>query len=101
MKVKNTNAHRAADKEYYFATYVKSDAKEGEDDVVQLLLTDKEFERAAKRAEKNTEDLPKHFAIIQGTNEPVKKTEVQEVTPPSFFDWLFDFSYGREDGHTK
>ena len=30
---------------------------------VMLLLTDKELERASKRAEKNKEDLPKHFAI--------------------------------------
>ena len=57
MKVENKNAHRAADKEYYFATYVKSDAGPGDDDVIQLLLTDKELERAAKRAEKNKEDL--------------------------------------------
>ena len=41
MKVKNTNAHRAADREYFFATYVKSEAGAGEDDVVMILLTDK------------------------------------------------------------
>jgi hypothetical protein len=68
MKVENKNAHRAADKEYFFATHVR-DGDGGGDDVVMLLLTDKELERASKRAEKNKEDLPKHFAIIQGKNE--------------------------------
>ena len=78
MKVKNTNAHRAADKEYFFATHVKSDAKPGEDDVVMLLLTDKELERASKRAEKNKEDLPEYFAIIQGSVEPTAMNFVKE-----------------------
>ncbi len=68
MKVENKNAHRAADKHYFFATHVRDGDGSG-DDVVMLLLTDKELERAAKRAEKNKEDLPKHFAIIQGKNE--------------------------------
>ena len=54
--LKNKNAHRAADKEYFFATHV-SDGDGSGDDVVMLLLTDKELERAAKRAEKNKEDL--------------------------------------------
>ena len=93
MKVENKNAHRAADKEYFFATYVKSDAGPGEDDVIQLLLTDKELERAAKRAEKNKEDLPKHFAIIQGRNEEEKilldDTNVaQPKKSGGFFGWL-------------
>jgi len=86
MKVNNKNAHRAADKEYYFTAYVKSDAKEGEDDVVMLLLTDKEFERAAKRAEKNQEDLPKYFAIVQGSNCPIEKEEPK--SSGGFFSWL-------------
>ena len=47
MKVENKNAHRAADKEYFFATHV-SDGDGSGDDVVMLLLTDKELERAAK-----------------------------------------------------
>ena len=93
MKVENKNAHRAADKEYFFATYVKSDAGPGEDDVIQLLLTDKELERAAKRAEKNKEDLPKHFAIVQGRNEedaiPLDDKDVaQPKKTGGFFSWL-------------
>ena len=93
MKVENKNAHRAADKEYYFATYVKSDAGPGEDDVIQLLLTDKELERAAKRAEKNKEDLPKYFAIVQGSNEePAVLLDDKDVAEPKksigFFGWL-------------
>ena len=93
MKVENKNAHRAADKEYFFATYVKSDAGPGEDDVIQLLLTDKELERAAKRAEKNKEDLPKYFAIVQGSNEePAVLLDDKDVAEPKkstgFFGWL-------------
>ena len=77
MKVENKNAHRAADKEYFFATYVKSD----------------ELERAAKRAEKNKEDLPKYFAIVQGSNEePVTLLDDTNVAQPKksggFFSWL-------------
>ena len=67
MKVENKNAHRAADKHYYFATHVMEGDGTG-DEVMMLLLTDKELERAAKRAEKNPEDLPEHFAIVQGKN---------------------------------
>ena len=73
MKVENKNAHRAADKEYFFATHIR-DGDGGGDDVVMLLLTAKELERASKRAEKNKEDLPEHFAIIQGSNSPIEKT---------------------------
>ena len=51
MKVENKNAHRAADKHYFFATHVRDGDGSG-DDVVMLLLTDKELERASKRAEK-------------------------------------------------
>ena len=78
MKVENKNAHRAADKHYFFATHVRDGDGSG-DDVVMLLLTDKELERASKRAEKNKEDLPKHFAIIQGSNEEKSS---------GFFGWL-------------
>ena len=79
--------------EYFFATYVKSDAGPGEDDVIQLLLTDKELERAAKRAEKNKEDLPKHFAIVQGRNEEDTillddKDVAQPKKSGGFFGWL-------------
>ena len=74
MKVENKNAHRAADKHYFFATHVRDGDGSG-DDVVMLLLTDKELERASKRAEKNKEDLPKHFAIIQGKNEELENDD--------------------------
>ena len=73
MKVENKNAHLAADKHYFFATHVRDGDGSG-DDVVMLLLTDKELERAAKRAEKNKEDLPEHFAIIQGSSCSKEKT---------------------------
>ena len=46
MKVENKNAHRAADK-HYFATHVRDGDGSG-DDVVMLLLLDKELERASK-----------------------------------------------------
>ena len=52
MKVENKDAHRAADKHYFFATHVRDGDGSG-DDVVMLLLTEKELERAAKRARKN------------------------------------------------
>ena len=67
-----------------------------------LLLTDKELERAAKRAEKNKEDLPEHFAIIQGSSCSKEKTcckqddrvmlDDSEAAQPKksggFFSWL-------------
>ena len=101
MKVENKNAHRAADKHYYFATHVMEGDGTG-DDVMMLLLTDKELERAAKRAEKNKEDLPKHFAIIQGSSCSKEKTcckqddsvmlDDSEAAQPKksggFFSWL-------------
>ena len=67
------------------------------DDVVMLLLTDKELERAAKRADKNKEDLPKYFAIVQGSTEPIVKEEptclddkdvAKPVQSKGFFGWL-------------
>ena len=67
MKVENKDAHRAANSHYFFATHVRDGDGSG-DDVVMLLLTEKELDRAAKRAEKNPEDLPEHFAIVQGKN---------------------------------
>jgi hypothetical protein len=92
MKVENKNAHRAADKHYFFATHVRDGDGSG-DDVVMLLLTDKELERAAKRATKNKEDLPKHFAIIQGKTEDetilLDDTDVAEPKKSTgLFGWL-------------
>ena len=103
MKVENKNAHRAADKEYFFATHVRDGDGSG-DDVVMLLLTDKELERASKRAEKNKEALPEHFAIVQGSSKPIEKTccnqddatclddtdvaQPKEEKSSGFFGWL-------------
>ena len=93
MKVENKNAHRAANSHYLFATHVRDGDGSG-DDVVMLLLTEKELERAAKRAEKNPEDLPKHFAIIQGRSEEetilLDDTDVVEPKKSGgFLSWFF------------
>ena len=96
MKVENKDAHRAANSHYFFATHVRDGDGSG-DDVVMLLLTEKELERAAKRAEKNPEDLPEHFAIIQGTSSPAEEEAVvlddTDVAEPKksggFFSWFF------------
>ena len=104
MKVENKNAHRAANSHYLFATHVRDGDGSG-DDVVMLLLTEKELERAAKRAEKNPEDLPEHFAIVQGKNceekTCCKKNETAllddtDVAQPKksggFLSWFFESS---------
>ena len=93
MKVENKDAHRAANSHYFFATHVRDGDGSG-DDVVMLLLTDKELERAAKRATKNKEDLPKHFAIIQGRSEEetilLDDTDVVEPKKSGgFLSWFF------------
>jgi len=59
MAEKNINKQGNESSEYYFAAYI--DNKTGE--VTGLLLTRREFERAAKRAEHNPEDLYKNFII--------------------------------------
>ena len=92
MKVENKDAHRAANSHYFFATHVRDGDGSG-DDVVMLLLTEKELERAAKRAEKNKEELPKHFAILQGRNEEDTillddKDVAQPKKSGGFFSWL-------------
>ena len=66
MKVENKNAHRAANKHYYFATHVRDGDGSGKSDVVLILLTEKEHLRAEERAKKNPEDLPENYAIVQG-----------------------------------
>jgi hypothetical protein len=92
MKVENKDAHRAANSHYFFATHVRDGDGSG-DDVVMLLLTEKELERAAKRAEKNPEDLPEHFAIIQGSNEETILLDDTDVAEPKksggFLSWFF------------
>ena len=93
MKVENKDAHRAANSHYFFATHVRDGDGSG-DDVVMLLLTEKELDRAAKRAEKNPEDLPEHFAIIQGSNKEetilLDDTDVAEPKKSGgFLSWFF------------
>ena len=105
MKVENKDAHRAANSHYFFATHVRDGDGSG-DDVVLMLLTEKELERAAKRAEKNPEDLPENYAIIQGgllaTKNQLGKTDCCQNSPTilddsdvaqpkksgGFFSWL-------------
>ena len=79
MKVENKDAHRAANSHYFFATHVRDGDGSG-DDVVMLLLTEKALERAAKRAEKYPEDLPEHFAIVQGKT--AKRKHAVKTLPP-------------------
>jgi hypothetical protein len=47
--------------EYYFCTHVDTAGYRYE-----LLLTKKEFDAATKRAEKNPEDVPTHYIVLQG-----------------------------------
>ena len=106
MKVENKNAHRAANKHYYFATHVRDGDGSGKGDVVLMLLTEKELLRAEERAKKNPEDLPKNYAIIQGgllaTKDQLGKTNCCKNSPTilddsdvaqpkrsgGFFSWL-------------
>ncbi len=53
QKVFNKNPHWAAMAEY---NHLRVQLPSGEE--VSLLLTDKEFQRATERADKNQEDLP-------------------------------------------
>jgi hypothetical protein len=38
----------------------------------ELLLTKREFDVGVKRAEKNPEDIPEYFIVLQGTKEKPK-----------------------------
>jgi len=55
-KIKNTKRKPNENKDYYFVAHIDNTGE-----VVSLLLTDIEFERAKKRAEKNPEDVPEEF----------------------------------------
>jgi hypothetical protein len=48
--------------EYLLCTHVDSDGYQYE-----LLLTKREFDIGVKRAEKNPEDIPEYFIVLQGT----------------------------------
>jgi hypothetical protein len=58
-KIKNTKRKPTENKDYFFVAHVDPNG-----DVVPLLLTDIEFEKARKRAEKNQEDVPLDFIAI-------------------------------------
>jgi hypothetical protein len=55
-KIKNKNKKPTAACSYYFVAHL-----DPEGEVTPLLLTDVEYEKAKKRAEKNPEDVPEHF----------------------------------------
>ena len=77
MKVENKDAHRAANSHYFFATHVRDGDGSG-DDVVMLLLTEKELERAAKRAEKTQKTCQR---ILQSFKVAMKKKQFFLMTP--------------------
>jgi hypothetical protein len=58
-KIKNTKRKPNEKKYYYFVAHVDSSG-----DVIPLLLTDIEFEKAKIRAEKNKEDIPEDFIVF-------------------------------------
>lgn len=58
-KIKNTNKKPTANDSYYFVGHVDS---EGE--VTPLLLTDREYAIAKKRADMNPEDVPLDFIVF-------------------------------------
>jgi hypothetical protein len=58
---KNKNKKGNESKEYYFCTHVNTAGYQFE-----LLLTEKEFDAAVKRAEMNPEDIPQNYIVLQG-----------------------------------
>ncbi len=60
-KNRNKKNHREAD-EYFLCTHVDSNGYQYE-----LLLTKHEFDVGVKRAEKNPEDIPEYFIVLQGS----------------------------------
>lgn len=67
-KVPNKNPRKGAKDEYYFVFHVEPTG-----DGVCLLLTQKEFDRAAARAAKNPEDIPEHSIALQVRNGKIVK----------------------------
>jgi hypothetical protein len=59
--IENTNKKFNENEKYYFASYINSEGY-----VFELLLTEKEFDKAVKRAEKNPEDIPNEYIVLQG-----------------------------------
>lgn len=58
-KIKNTKRKPTENKDYYFVAHVDPNGN-----VLPLLLTDVEFDKARKRAEKNPEDVPVDFIVF-------------------------------------
>jgi hypothetical protein len=58
-RIKNKNRKPNEDRSYYFVAHVDSSGE-----VTPLLLTDKEFLVAKKRANKNKEDVPIDFIVF-------------------------------------
>jgi len=63
-KIKNTQKKPTANEEYYYVAHIGEGGC-----VTHLMLTEKEFQNAKKRADKNPEDLPRYSIAIQLTNE--------------------------------
>jgi hypothetical protein len=59
--IENSNKKFNENEKYYFASYINSEGY-----VFELLLTEKEFDKAVKRAEKNPEDIPNEYIVLQG-----------------------------------
>lgn len=58
-KILNTKRKQNENYSYYFVAHVDSSGE-----VTPLLLTDKEFLTAKKRANRNTEDVPLDFIVF-------------------------------------
>lgn len=57
----NKNRKGRESEEYFFCTHVTSDGYQYE-----LLLTKREFDSGVKRVEKNPEDVPDMYIVLQG-----------------------------------
>ena len=59
--ISNNNKKWNEISDYYFASYIDKDGI-----VYELLLTEKEFNKAVERAAKNPEDIPEKYIVMQG-----------------------------------
>lgn len=59
--ISNNNKKWNENCDYYFASYIDKDGI-----VYELLLTEKEFNKAVERATKNPEDIPEKYIVMQG-----------------------------------
>ena len=62
MRVNTNKKNNQESDEYFLCTHVDSDGYQYE-----LLLTKREFDIGVVRAEKNPEDIPDYFIVLQGT----------------------------------